>query len=116
MRSRRPGRPARPPRPARSGAAAPSTLVDPPVPPGLVVTPLDLGAEKLVVFSFEPAQSGARELTPTEMAIVGLLIQGRSNAEIARVRGRSANTVANQVAAIFRKLRVSSRLELARRF
>lgn len=40
------------------------------------------------------------------------LLDGQSNAEIAARRGRSARTVANQVAAVLRKLGVSSRIEL----
>ena len=43
------------------------------------------------------------------------VVAGRSNGEIAAARGRSVRTIANQVAAIFRKLGVGSRLELARR-
>lgn len=41
---------------------------------------------------------------------------GASNEEIASLRGRSVNTVAKQVASLFRKLGVRSRLELARAF
>jgi DNA-binding NarL/FixJ family response regulator len=65
-----------------------------------------------------PAQSeGALDsLTHAELSIARKLVDGRSNAEIARARGTSERTVANQVAAIFKKLRVGSRAELARRF
>jgi DNA-binding NarL/FixJ family response regulator len=44
--------------------------------------------------------------------VLALLERGLSNAEIARSRGRSPRTVANQVAKIFEKLGVSSRSEL----
>ncbi len=52
-------------------------------------------------------------LTPAEMTIAALASAGRSNAGIARERGCSVRTVANQVARIFRKLGVHSRAELA---
>jgi DNA-binding NarL/FixJ family response regulator len=41
------------------------------------------------------------------------MLEGRSNAEIARDRGTCARTVANQIASMFRKLGVQSRAELA---
>jgi DNA-binding CsgD family transcriptional regulator len=43
-------------------------------------------------------------------------LRGRSNADIARVRGSSPRTVANLLARTFRKLKVRSRAELAARF
>lgn len=55
----------------------------------------------------QPAKFGA-----AEGEVLRLLARGLSNAEIARARGRSTRTVANQVARIFRKLGVRSRLEL----
>jgi DNA-binding NarL/FixJ family response regulator len=54
-------------------------------------------------------------LTPSERAVTSLLLGGLSNAEIAAKRGTSERTVANQIAAIFRKLGVSSRTELVTR-
>ena len=51
-------------------------------------------------------------LTPAETAVVALAIEGYSNEEIARVRGCSARTVANQLAAVYVKKRVSGRREL----
>jgi DNA-binding CsgD family transcriptional regulator len=55
----------------------------------------------------------SKDLSDAEKEVAKLLLAGRSNAEIAAARGRSVRTVANQVASIFRKLRVGSRLELA---
>jgi DNA-binding CsgD family transcriptional regulator len=52
-------------------------------------------------------------LTPAETAVVALAIEGYSNEEIARVRGCSARTVANQLAAVYVKKRVSGRRELS---
>jgi DNA-binding NarL/FixJ family response regulator len=53
------------------------------------------------------------DVTRAERDVCHLILEGRSNEEIAVARGRSARTVANQVASIFRKLGVGSRLELA---
>jgi DNA-binding CsgD family transcriptional regulator len=57
-----------------------------------------------------------RALTKAERDVALLIVEGCCNAEIAaRRHGRSTRTVANQVAAIFRKLRVQTRLDLVRR-
>jgi DNA-binding CsgD family transcriptional regulator len=52
-------------------------------------------------------------LTDAERKVVTLILEGRSNAEIAQARSTSPRTIANQVAGIFRKLGVGSRAELA---
>lgn len=51
-------------------------------------------------------------LTAAEVDVVRAILRGASNLDIARRRGRSIRTVANQVASAFRKLGVSSRREL----
>lgn len=51
-------------------------------------------------------------LAPAELAVIRLLIEGLSYAEIAEVRATSIRTVANQVASGFRRLGVSGRAEL----
>lgn len=51
-------------------------------------------------------------LAPAEHAVIGLLIEGQSYAEIALARNTSIRTVANQVASGFRRLGVSGRAEL----
>jgi DNA-binding CsgD family transcriptional regulator len=48
-------------------------------------------------------------LTPAETAVVALAIEGYSNDEIGRVRGCSARTVANQLAAVYVKTGVAGR-------
>lgn len=53
--------------------------------------------------------------TAAERAVACSLLRGMTNREIARERGSSTRTIANQVAAIFRKLGVASRIELAER-
>jgi DNA-binding NarL/FixJ family response regulator len=52
-------------------------------------------------------------LTPAELEVAGLLLHGYSNREIAGLRGTALNTVANQVRAVYHKLGVHSRSELA---
>jgi DNA-binding CsgD family transcriptional regulator len=51
-------------------------------------------------------------LAPAEHAVIALLIEGQSYAEIAQLRRTSIRTVANQVASGFRRLGVSGRAEL----
>ena len=82
------------------------------------VFPVEVGHEKLVVMSVRIASASARtgSLTPAEREIARLALTGHSNAAIARRRGSSARTVANQLASVYRKLKISSRTELAARF
>ena len=58
------------------------------------------------------ARGLAGRLSLAEREVVQLIAAGLSNAGIAHRRCSSPRTVANQVASIFRKLRVHSRLEL----
>jgi DNA-binding CsgD family transcriptional regulator len=77
------------------------------------VTKFRLGAEEFLVLS-EPA-SGALAvsgLSASECEVVGLVVKGFSNEQIARERGVRYRTVANQLASVYRKLGVSSRVEL----
>jgi len=52
-------------------------------------------------------------LTTTERDVLGLLAQGLSNGEIARARGRSVRTIANQVSALLTKTKSADRKVLA---
>lgn len=54
-------------------------------------------------------------LTAAERDVVAQILQGKSNAAIARARGVAVRTVANQVASILKKLRVGSRAALIAR-
>jgi DNA-binding NarL/FixJ family response regulator len=78
--------------------------------PGLRV----VGAPELC-WVFLPVESLGLDprLTDAERQVVAGVLSGRSNAAIAGARRTSARTVANQLAAIYRKLGVSSRWELA---
>ena len=62
------------------------------------------------VLSFTPA--ARPRLTEAERDVILGVVSGLSNAAIAARRSASPRTVANQLAAIFRKLGVDSRAEL----
>lgn len=57
----------------------------------------------------------ADQLTTTERAVAEQLCEGRTLAQIAHLRGVSANTIKSQVRQIFRKLNVDTRVALVRR-
>ena len=84
-----------------------------PPPPGLSIEPGELSGEFLLSFPLEQKPELPPELTSAERAIVEGLLTGLTNVEIAERRGVSQFTVANQVARIFAKLSVHSRLGLA---
>jgi len=60
--------------------------------------------------------SAARILTTAEQAVAEQLCEGRTLAQIARLRGVSSNTIKSQVRQIFRKLDVDSRVALVRKW
>jgi DNA-binding NarL/FixJ family response regulator len=75
---------------------------------------VELDGEQYLVVSYPaPARSDLSVLTPAERSVLELLRRGLSNADIASRRGTSQNTVANQVAAILRKLEFRSRYGLS---
>jgi DNA-binding NarL/FixJ family response regulator len=74
-----------------------------------------VGTETHVMLSFplpRPESVTPAVLTASEQCVFRALLTGQSNAQIAASRGRSPRTIANQVAAVFRKLAVGSRSEL----
>ncbi len=80
---------------------------------GLRASRVMLGPTELLVLTYEvPRLRLSVHLTKTEHEIVRGVVSGRSNAEIARGRRRSPRTIANQLAAIYRKLGIHSRLQL----
>jgi DNA-binding NarL/FixJ family response regulator len=58
----------------------------------------------------------AGTLTTAENSVADLLCEGRTLAQIAHLRGVTANTVKSQVRQIFRKLNVDSRVALVRKW
>ena len=66
----------------------------------------------MLSFATGPSRSPP-ELTSAERGVLRLLMDGKTNADIAAERGTSPRTVANQIAVLFRKFGVGSRIELA---
>lgn len=80
-------------------------------PPELVAYELE---PRRVLFVYPlPTMPPIADLTAAEREVAALVLDGHDNAGIAKARGTSLRTTANQVASIFRKLGVSSRAELA---
>lgn len=73
-----------------------------------------IGGEELAVITV-PAIAATHfdQLTGAENGVCRLVLAGLSNARIAEVRRTSVRTVGNQISAIYRKLGVVSRSELA---
>lgn len=74
----------------------------------------DAGADTLLTCHLRDA-TRAPPLTASERAVAEQLCEGRTLAQVARLRGVTINTVKSQVRQIFRKLDVGSRVELVRR-
>lgn len=74
---------------------------------------LALAGESLIVVSLPFIELAVLDdLTPAEREVVAGIVRSRSNGEIARARGTSVRTLANQIAAVYRKLGIVSRAEL----
>jgi DNA-binding NarL/FixJ family response regulator len=78
----------------------------------LRVWTIDPGDGVVAVVSAPARPPDAPELTRAERDIVESIARGERNRAIARRRGTSERTVANQIAALFAKLGVVSRAEL----
>jgi DNA-binding CsgD family transcriptional regulator len=76
------------------------------------VAALESDDGSVVVLSFAIDDGPGTGLSPAESEVAAHILKGRTNAQIAKIRSASERTVANQVANVFRKLGVSSRLEL----
>lgn len=83
---------------------------------GLELTEFQVEGEEFAILSWPlDAPSGPRpafRCTDAERAVLRLLVDGASNVAIARARGCSPRTVANQVASLLRKAGARSRFEL----
>jgi DNA-binding CsgD family transcriptional regulator len=74
---------------------------------------LRVGSDALLVLSFPiPADDVLKSLTAAEREVVALVASGATNPDIAHRRGVSKHTVAKQITAVFRKVKVTSRFEL----
>ena len=99
---------------ARALAAAPALKSG--EEPTVKAKELDQAGERQLLFCFRIAEAPLPTvLTRAEREVVHGVLAGKSNAAIAAARGASPHTVANQLAKIYRKLRVGSRWELITR-
>lgn len=71
--------------------------------------------ELRVVSIPRPDQRLRQVLPPAELAVIRLLVEGLSYQEIAKLRGTSMRTIANQITSVFRRLNVSGRNDLVQR-
>ncbi len=67
------------------------------------------------VYTVRPSVAGHRPLSPRELEVVSLVVDGHSNDEIAGRLGISVKTVESHLTRIFERLQVVSRTELAAR-
>jgi DNA-binding NarL/FixJ family response regulator len=78
------------------------------------VARVEVGDEPRLVASFSLFDAERMQrLTPAERDVVRAAVSGKTNLEIARARRTSPNTVADQLAHVYRKLNVGSRWALA---
>ena len=77
---------------------------------------LEVGETRLAVVRRGVQMRADDGLTAAELVVLRGIFAGKSNGEIARDRGTSPRTIANQVASIFRKHGVRSRSELVARY
>jgi DNA-binding NarL/FixJ family response regulator len=86
-----------------------------PPPPGLCATVVTMHGEEWLVLSHPVTISRLPEgLSPSECDVIQAVLRGLSNADIARERATSVHTIGNQMASVFKKLGVRSRLDLVR--
>src|ERR1041385_7904718 len=69
------------------------------------------GAELFLLGTPSLSECLPDDLTMAEKDVAARVLEGLSNRDIARMRGTSVRTIANQVASIFRKLKVTARVE-----
>jgi len=81
-------------------------------PRGLRWEPSPKGTEPVISFQI-PKSDWRQTLTPAELSVAEHALAGLSSPQIASKRGADIRTIANQIAAIYKKLGVSSRLELS---
>lgn len=71
---------------------------------------------RFIVVGFRRPDGALRQrLSSSRCAVARMRVEGLTHGEIAKLRGTSPRTVANQLSATFRQLQVSGRIELLRR-
>jgi len=94
---------------AKAGSRSDGTLA-------ATVSRMAVGEQQLRVVALpRPDRRLFKVLPPAELAVIRLLIEGYCYEEMARLRGTATRTVANQITAVFRRMRVSGRSELLSR-
>jgi len=83
-------------------------------PVGIDAARLQLDTEYLVLSYPLPALELPESLTPAEREVAMLLVRGLSSAAVAAQRGVALRTISNQIASLYAKVGVSSRIELVR--
>jgi DNA-binding CsgD family transcriptional regulator len=73
------------------------------------------GASLRVIGIVRPDAGLSGLLPKAELAVIRRVVEGHCHEDIARERGTSVRTVANQIAAVFRRLCVSGRNDLVHR-
>lgn len=100
----------------RAPRTAPEELVNLVAPAELSARAFEIDGDRYAILAFPlPQAELPAKLSGAERAVVQAVLDGLSNAEIARLRGTSLNTVANQLRSVFSKLDVNSRFELTDR-
>lgn len=86
-----------------------------PAPRNLAARQMVVDGEELLVLEFPlPVARASSLLTQAEREVALAAANGKTTDEIAKQRRRSPRTIAHQLDAIYRKLGVKSRIELAR--
>jgi DNA-binding CsgD family transcriptional regulator len=98
----------------KSRGVRPRRNAELPAPTGLEAATFSVEDDEYAILSFPlPEVRIPAGLTAAEAEVVRWALDGRSNAEIARQRKTSSNTVANQLRSVYAKLQLSGRGELA---
>jgi DNA-binding NarL/FixJ family response regulator len=80
-------------------------------PQGFIAPVYQNEVRALVVSAWRPDLELPKSLSSAEQVVLRLLLEGRGHHDIARLRGTSTRTVANQLSTVFRKLGVSGRAQ-----
>jgi DNA-binding CsgD family transcriptional regulator len=86
-----------------------------PAPRDVSCVTFELAGHELLLLSFPlPTIALPPGLSPAEREVVSALVSGDSPEKIASARGKSVNTVRNQLRNVYKKLGVSTSAELVR--
>lgn len=101
---------------ARRSKGAPTNEAELPPPADMSARTVVLDDDEYLILTLPiPNWDIPEFLTEAERAVTMAVLRGFTNEQIAQERKTSLHTVANQIASIFAKLAVASRIELAHR-